>query len=306
MTTQTDKTALQKRIESGKSVVLAQVAPPAGGAGEAVRQTARKFAGKVHALGLTDNSRQVRMSAMAAASLVAAEGVEPLWHLVTRDRNRIALVSDALGAQGLGVRNVLCTSGTHQTLGAFRAARNVFDIDSTQLIRLLANLPADGQAVGARGFDSVAPFCLGGVASPCADPLELQVLRLCKKLTAGATFLVTAPIFDLDRFGAWWREVTRAGLHEKAAIIAGVRVLTTSDAARAYAQQRPDPMIPAAVLERVTSAPAAGGRKAGIELACQTIEKLRGMSGLRGFDVCGDGDEEAALEVIAASGLRIE
>ncbi|MCY2926209.1 MAG: methylenetetrahydrofolate reductase, partial [Planctomycetota bacterium] len=248
MTTQTDKTALLKRIESGQSVLLAQVAPPAGGSADAVRKTAKKFAGKVHALGLSDNNRQVRMSALAAAALTAGEGVEPLWHVVTRDRNRIALIaliSDALGAQGLGVRNVLCTSGTPQTLGALRAARNVFDVDSTQLIGLLGGLSADGQAVGAKGFDSVAPFCLGGVASPCADPLELQVMRLGKKVQAGASFLITQPVFDLERFEAWWREVTREGLHEKAAIVAGVRVLTTAEAARAYAQQRPDPMVPA-------------------------------------------------------------
>ena len=303
MTTQTDKTALQKRIESGQSVLLAQVAPPAGGSADAVRKTARKFAGKVHALGLSDNNRQVRMSALAAAALTAGEGVEPLWHVVTRDRNRIALISDALGAQGLGVRNVLCTSGTHQTLGAFRTARNVFDVDSTQLIGLLGGLSADGQAVGAKGFDSLAPFCLGGVASPCADPLELQVMRLAKKVQAGASFLITQPVFDLARFEAWWREVTRAGLHEKAAIVAGVRVLTSADGARAYAQQRPDPMVPAAAMESITSkSSAADQRKAGIELTCRTVEKLRGLSGLRGIDVCGDGDEDAALEVIAASG----
>src|SRR6202140_5549074 len=128
-----EKTELHKRIESGKPVLVAEMSPPRGGDPAPVRAAARQFAGKVHALGVSDNRDGVGMSATAPAALILAEGVEPILHMTTRDRNRIALVSDCLGAQAMGVRNLLCTSGTHQTLGPCRKAKNVFDIDSIQL-----------------------------------------------------------------------------------------------------------------------------------------------------------------------------
>ena len=172
---------------------------------------AKRFAGKVHALGISDNRDRVGMSALAAASLVAGQGVEPILHVTTRDRNRIALVSEVLGAQALGIRNILCTSGTHQTLGHFRAAKNVFDVDVIQLLQTCANLANDAALVGEEAIAGADGFCLGAVASPNADPLELQMIRLGKKVAAGAGFLVSQPVYDLERFDAWWDEVSRAG-----------------------------------------------------------------------------------------------
>ena len=126
-----------------------------------------RLAGKVHAVGVSDNRERVSTSALAAASLIAAEGLEPILHVTTRDRNRIALVSEALGAQTLGIRNLLCTSGTHQTLGHFRAAKNVYDIDSIQLLKAYSGLPGDGGLLGEEhGLEGAGRFCLGAVASP--------------------------------------------------------------------------------------------------------------------------------------------
>jgi methylenetetrahydrofolate reductase (NADPH) len=297
----------QARIESGANVVVAQFRPPKSGDAGAIRSLAKSFAGKVHALGVCDNRRQIGMSALAAASLVAVEGVEPILHVVTRDRNRIALASDCLGAAALGIHNVLCTSGTHQTLGAFRSGRNVHDIDSVQLIQLYAN-PADSAAwVGEKKMDGCGPFCVGGTAAPCADPLDMQVTRLAKKIQAGAKFLVTQPVFDLDRFNIWWQEVTRRGLHEKVAILAGIGVLTSSEEAAEYAQRRPLPLVPKAMLERLASkASADQQRKEGLAIARETIDRLRAVPGLHGFDISGDADPEAALEVIAAAGLKAD
>ena len=153
-----------------------------------MRAVAQRLTGKVHALGVSDNRDRVSMSALVAASLVAAEGIEPILHMVTRDRNRVAMIADCLGAAALGVRNILCTTGTHQTLGQFRSAKNVFDLDCVQLLRLVAGLDGDASLVGEERLENVGPFCLGGVASPCADPLELQVLKLSKKAAAGAHF----------------------------------------------------------------------------------------------------------------------
>lgn len=299
-----EKTDLHQRIESGGRILVAEVSPPLGSDPAPVRDAAKRYAGKVHALGVSDNRDRVCMSALVAASLVASEGVEPILHVVTRDRNRIALISDYLGARALGIRNLLCTSGTHQTLGRFRAAKNVFDIDSTQLIQTYAGLATDGRIVGEDGIGGSGPVCLGGVAAPYADPVEMQLLQLAKKVSAGAEFLITQPVFDIQRFDAWWKEVARRGIHRKVAILAGIRLLTDAQGARACADERPDPVVPEALVERIVSkSDNSTQRAAGIEIAVETIERLSGFDGLRGFEICGDGDHDAALEVIEKAGL---
>jgi methylenetetrahydrofolate reductase (NADPH) len=299
-----EPTGLQQRITAGKPLVLAEISPPQGGDPAVVRDVARRLAGKFHAVGVSDNRDHVAMSALAAATLVAAEGVEPILHVVTRDRNRIALVSDALGAQALGIRNLLCTSGTHATLGPFRAAKSVFDVDSVQLLATYATLAQNGSLVGAKEIAGAGPFCLGGVASPNADPLELQVLRMAKKAGNGAQFLITPPVFDLDRFTAWWQEVSRRGLPEKVAIVAGIEALGNGEKAAELAAKRPRPRIPEALLTRLNAgADRAAQRAAGIAVAVEMIERLRAVKGLRGFQICLDGDVDAALEVVQKASL---
>jgi methylenetetrahydrofolate reductase (NADPH) len=293
---------LQSRIESGKPLLLAEISPPQGSDPTPLGEIARRFQGKVHALGISDNRDRVSMSALAAATIVAAGGLEPMLHIVTRDRNRIALVSEALGAQALGIRNLLCTSGTHQVLGPFRAAKNVFDIDTVQLLHTYANLAGDGSLVGEKGFAVTGPFCLGSTAAPDADPMELQVLRLVKKIQAGARFFITQPVFDLERFNQWWREIEDRGLHEKAAFVAGIQPLVDAHKAREFAAARPRPRIPEANLEKIASAAGvAAQRAAGISIALETINRLSGIKGLRGFQICCDGDLDLALEVIDKS-----
>jgi methylenetetrahydrofolate reductase (NADPH) len=247
------------------------------------------------------------LSALAAASLLVREGIEPILHMVTRDRNRIALVSDYLGAQALGVRNVLCTTGTHQTLGPARAAKNVFDIDSIQLIGTLACLSDDASLVGEAALDGAPPMCLGGVANPYADPVEMQVLRLVKKVTAGARFLISQPIFDVERFRAFWDKAAARGIAEKAAVLLGVHVLTGAAEARDCAARRPAPMIPEALLERLSAKSGKDAQRAvGIDIAAETVEQLSGLTGVRGFELRADGDDEAVLEVMRRTGLKVD
>ena len=299
-----EKTDLAGRIESGGQILVAEVSPPLGADPAPVRHVAKRYAGKVHALGVSDNRDGVCMSALVAASLVKAEGVEPILHVVTRDRNRIALVSDYLGARALGIGNVLCTSGTHQTLGRPRASKNVFDVDSIQLIQTYAGLAADARIIGEEGIEGCGPACLGAAASPYADPVELQLVRLAKKVAAGARFVITDPVFNLDRFDSWWKEVTRRGIHERVAVLAGIRLLADAVDARAHAGRRPDPMVPHAVVERIASAgDKTAQRAAAIEIAVETIDRISRTEGLRGFQICGGGHDHAALEVIEKSGL---
>ena len=298
-----EKTGLLERIQSGQQLLLAEISPPLGSDPAPIRQAARALAGKVHAVGVTDNRDHVAMSALAASALVAAEGVEPILHVTTRDRNRIALVSECLGAQALGVRNLLCTSGSHQTLGPYRRARNVYDIDAVQLLVTYAGLESKATLVGEERIPGAGPFCLGAVAAPYADPLELQMLRLAKKIQAGAQFLITEPVYDLERFAAWWTAVVRRGLHQKAAFLAGIRPLTAVQEAESLAESRPSPRIPSALRGRLSGADGAmAQRAAGIQIARETVERLATLEGLRGFAV-GAGDVTLVLETLEKSAL---
>ena len=147
-------------------------------------------------------------------------------------------------------------------------------------------------------------MCLGSTAAPFADPVELQVTRLAKKAAAGACFLITQPVFDLDRFEAWFKEVTSRGIHEKVAILAGVEPLPDAAEARTLAQRRPRPMIPEAVLERLASASGQDAQRAeAVKIALETVERLSALGGLRGFQICGDADPGLAVEIIEKAGL---
>jgi methylenetetrahydrofolate reductase (NADPH) len=296
---QNEKTNLQKRIEAGKQIVLAEVSPPKSANGDAMTALAKKFAPQVNALGIGDNREGVGMAALAAAALVNSAGVEPILHVTTRDRNRAALAADCLGAHALGVRNLLCTSGTHQTLLGFKSAKNVFDIDPIQLLSTLKNLDKNATLLGEEKIEGPLSFCLGGVASPFADPLELQVAKLAQKVSVGAQFLITQPVFDLDRFASWWSEISKRGLQAKTAIIAGVKVFTDAKTTKAFAEKRPLPLVPVTLLDRLASKSGADKMRAeGIRIALETIEKLSALEGLRGFEISCDEDHDAAVEVL--------
>jgi|WetSurMetagenome_2_1015567.scaffolds.fasta_scaffold03741_2 methylenetetrahydrofolate reductase (NADPH) len=303
---QPEKSNLQERIESGATIITAEISPPATSDASEVRAAVKAFAGKVHALGISDNRDGVAMSALAAAAISVSEKVEPILHMTTRDRNRTALVSDFLGARALGVRNILCTSGTHQTLLPFRTAKNVFDIDATILLQSLRDLGKNAAIVGEENIDGHTSYCLGAVASPFADPLELQLPRVAQKIFVGAQFIVTEPVFDLDRFGLWWKEVTKRGLHENTAFIAGIKILTSAEAAKKYIEKRPKPLVPEHYAERLVSkTDKAKCRTEGIAIAQEIIEKLSAIPGLRGFEIVCDEDHPAAFEVLGGLSSKI-
>ncbi|MDD5672808.1 MAG: methylenetetrahydrofolate reductase [Chitinivibrionales bacterium] len=303
---QQEKTKLQGLIESGKQIVLAEISPPKTADGASVRNMAKRLSGTVHALGVSDNRDGIRMSALAAASLILSENVEPVLHFTTRDRNRTALIADCLGAHALGIRNILCTSGTHQSLLPFHAAKNVFDFDATLFLQTCKNLENSAVSVGEEKIAGPLHFCLGAVAAPYADPLELQLPRLAQKIFVGAQFLITQPVFDMDRFNLWWKEVTNRGLHEKAAFIVGIRVLTDAAMAKEYAEKRPLPMVPDAILSRLAAkSDKSAARAEGIKIALETIEKLSGVAGIRGLEIVCDDDLDAAAEILKSLQSKI-
>ena len=294
-----DRTTLKGRIESGKPVVTVELSPSRDASTDALKAAANKLKGVVHALGVSDNRTHIGVSSLAASSIISSLGVDPIMHMVTRDRNRVALLSDVLGARAIGIPNLLVTSGTHQTLGSFRASKNVFDLDAVQLLK---ECSGNGTILesGAAGNS----LCLGATASPFADPAELQIMRLVKKVSMGAMFVITQPIYDTDRFGDWWKLVAAKGIHEKTAVIAGIKPLLSAEATREAVSKRPDPRIPEAISKRLLAkSDKAAARAEGIAVAVETIDRLRSLKGIRGFDILSEGDPDAAQEIIDKSGL---
>jgi len=297
-------TELQKRIDNGKMILISEIRPPQSGEPATLESITQKMMGNVCALGLSDNKDEICMSSMAASAIVKNAGVEPIMHMITRDKNRIALISDFLGAQSLGIHNLLLTSGTHQSLGKYKEAKNVFDIDSIQFIEIISRLSENGNILGEKKPAGINSFCLGAAADPFADPLQMQIIKLEKKINAGARFIITKPVFSTSRFKQWWDEVTAKGLHKKAAIIAGIKILSSADELNQLAESRPDPVIPENIIKQINSKKESKSMKEeGIKIALETIDELLKIKGLRGFEINSHGDYSSVLRVIKESKL---
>ena len=209
---------LQQILTQGKFAVTAEVGPPRGANAEAVRQKADKIKGFVDAVNVTDNQTAiVRMSSIAASAHLVQMGLEPVMQMVTRDRNRIALQSDLMGAYSLGIRNMLCLSGDHQTFGSQPGALNVFDIDSMHLINTVKNMRDTGKDMSGFELNEAPKMFIGAAENPFADPFEYRVIRLAKKAAAGADFIQTQCVYDMKRFKDWINQARDRGLTEKVA-----------------------------------------------------------------------------------------
>jgi methylenetetrahydrofolate reductase (NADPH) len=304
----TSASRLQQNAAEGKKFLIAEIRAPQKGDGAALRDLFRLYKGKVCAVGVSDNRGRVGVSALAAASLALSEGVEPVMHLVTRDRNRIALISDVLGARALGVENLLVTSGEHQTLGAFGRAKRVYDVDTVQFIDSLVRLSSDAGLVGEKSLEA-GPLFLGATADPEAEPVEMQLMRLRKKIAAGARFIVTSPVFDPDRFLAWLDQAKNIFDGKKVALVAGIRVLHGAADAESLAAQRPRVTVPQNTLARLQGAqgmdaPNADAQRAeGIKIALETIDALKADPRIAGFELAADDDHDAVLTVAEKCGL---
>jgi methylenetetrahydrofolate reductase (NADPH) len=299
-----DPGQLQRALNNGHMAVIVECVPPKGADVEALRKTAAVLRGKVDAVGVADNRDEIRMSAIAAAALLKNEGLETIVHMVTRDRNRIALVSDVLGAQALGLTNVLCTSGDHQTLGAERAARNVFDLDSVQLLYALDEIRRVGRLFGNGRSIEPCSLTLGAVAHPQADPPELQSIRLAKKVRAGADFIITQPVFDTEAFGRWLESLGPFEIVDRKPILAGILIVPSAARAREINERAPGVRIPEALIEKLEQA-GPQARATAIRFAAETIERLKSLRGVKGFYLMTEDDPAGAVELIETSGLSV-
>jgi methylenetetrahydrofolate reductase (NADPH) len=281
---------LAKKIESGDFIITAEHAPRTTAALFATEAALKSLDGKLTAVNLGDNQHGVALSSLAGSLAALKLGVEPVLQMVTRDRNRIALQSDLLGAASLGIKNVLCLSGYHQTLIGCPESANVFEIDSTQFIATVTRMGVEGLLADGKKIDGTFAMLVGAVANPYLKPLELNLLRLQNKIEAGAKFIQTHAVFDLDAFSQWLDAVRQAGLTKKAAILAGVLPLENAAEAQKARETHPDFCIPEGV-------------KTGVAACAEIIKKLKAMDSVRGVHILAGGKEAMVPEILAAAGL---
>jgi methylenetetrahydrofolate reductase (NADPH) len=301
-------TNLQRVLAAGTFAATVEVGPPRSGDPEPLRRKAALLRGLADAYNVTDNQTAVvRMSSIAGAKVLLDEGLEPVMQMTVRDRNRIALQSDLLGAWALGLRNCLCISGDHQKAGAsgklrgHPGAKNVFDVDSIQLLAILRDLRDHGVQESGDAVDAPVRFFIGAAWTPLAPPEDFRVLRLAKKVEAGADFIQTQAVYDVPRFAAAVEQARDMGLTERTAILAGIIVPRSAGMLRYVNANVPGVTVPEELITRMRSARDAGAE--GITVTVELIEAVRAIPGIRGVHLQAIGAEEVLPEIIERAGL---
>jgi methylenetetrahydrofolate reductase (NADPH) len=295
---------LEKILRSGQFAVTGECGPPRGADAEAVREKCKLLKGNADAFNITDNQTSVvRMSSISASVIMMQEGMEPVMQMVCRDRNRIAIQSDVLGGAALGINNMLCLSGDHQKFGDHPQAKNVFDIDSIQLISTIRRMRDEGKFLGGDDIKGSPKLFVGAAANPFADPFEIRVPRLAKKVAAGVEFVQTQCIFNMKKLSDWMKGVVDRGLHEKVYILGGVTPFKSFGMARYMAKNVPGMDVPDELLARMKGVPKENQADEGIKIAVETIQQLREMEGIAGVHIMAIEWEEKVGEIAKMAGL---
>lgn len=295
-------TNLQKVFESGEFAVTAEVGPPKGPDIDEMLEHAKEYRNMVDAFNVTDNQTAiVRVSSLATCIKLQEVGAEPILQMTVRDRNRIGLQSDLLGANTHGIKNVLCLSGDHQSFGDEPASKGVFDLDSTQLIWTLKRMRDDKKFIGGEDLESDCSFYIGAVANPFADPFEYRVDRLEKKIAAGVEFIQTQAIFDMERFKRWMKAVRDRGLHKEVKIMAGVIPIKAVGAARYMQKHVSGIIVPDEVIDRFKAAD--DKKKEGIKFCAEQIKEVQEIEGVAGVHMMPVAWEEAIPDIVEQAEL---
>lgn len=300
---------LERVLSEGKFAATAELGPPKSADVETVQKKADILKGKVDAVNITDNQTAiVRMSSIGAAKLVLDKGLEPVVQMVCRDRNRIAMQSDILGAYALGLKNLLCLTGDHQKFGNHPTAKNVFDLDSLQLLQMFRRMRDDkvfqcGEEVrNSKKAPVVEPrLFLGAAENPFAHPYEFRAIRLKKKVNAGADFIQTQLIFDLPRFKEWMKEVVDMGLHEKVFILAGVMPIKSPRVIEYMKANVAGLSIPDTLIQRMKGA--SDPKEEGVNFVVEMINEVRQIEGVRGVHIMAVEWEEIVPTIVERAGL---
>ncbi|MFH2064075.1 MAG: methylenetetrahydrofolate reductase [Pseudomonadota bacterium] len=295
---------LEKILASGNLAVTSECGPPRGSDPEAITEKANLIKDYVDAINITDNQTSVtRMCSLAACIRLKLMGLEPVLQMVTRDRNRIALQSDILGAASFDIHNLLCLSGDHQSFGDCASGQNVHDLDSMQLIQTVQRMRDEGKFIGGDEIKRPPKMFVGAAANPFADPFEIRVARLAKKVAAGAEFIQTQCIYNLDKFEKWMAGVRDRGLHEKVHILAGVTPFKSAGMARYMKNRVPGMDVPDAVVKRMADTPKEKQAQEGINICVESIQRLKEIDGVHGFHVMAIEWEEKVPEIVERAGL---
>lgn len=315
---------LERVLRAGHFGVTAELGPPQSADGDVIREKAALLRGCCDGVNITDNQTAiVRMSSIGAGAIVVQEGLEPVIQMTCRDRNRLAIQSDLLGAYALGMRNLLCLSGDHQHFGNHPTAKNVFDIDSIQLIQMVTTMRDACVFQCGDAFKGTEPrFFVGGAAAPFADPIDFRPYRLAKKVKAGADFIQTQLIYDIEAFKTYMEKVRSLGLHEQTYILAGVGPLKSPGMARYMKNQVPGLLVPEGLIDRMVQAGApwegkskdeltkedkaarsAAWKDEGIKICIELIEQIREIPGVTGVHIMAIEWEEAVKPIVEGAGL---
>lgn len=291
----------REKINSGKFIVCGEIGPPQSCDGDVIRRKAQYFKGIADAVNITDNQTAIpRLSSIASAKILLDEGVEPIIQMTCRDRNRLAIQSDLLGAAALGIRNVLCLTGDYQKLGDNPEAKGVFDLDSIQLIATVAQMNS-GYLLSGREMKKAPEFLIGGAANPFAVPFEMRLIRLYKKVKAGVNFIQTQPVFDPELFIRWMEKVVEMGLHEKVAILAGVMPVKSVNTLLHMREDVPGVKINDEYIRRMEKA--ADPQAEGIKIAVEIIQTVKNIKGVRGVHIMPFMWESIMPTVVKEAGL---
>jgi methylenetetrahydrofolate reductase (NADPH) len=295
---------LKKVLSAGHFAVTAECGPPKGADPEAVIKKGRLLKGSVDSVNVTDNQTGVvRLCSLAACALLKQEGLDPVLQMVTRDRNRIALQSDILGASALGIRNILCLSGDHQSFGNQPQSMGVFDLDSIQLIQTVHQMRENSQILGGEALSQAPDLFVGAAANPFADPFFYRVIRMAKKVRAGAEFIQTQCIYNLERFQEWMAQVRDRGLHNQVYILGGLTPLKSAKMAEYMRSQVAGMDIPEGLVNRMKGVPAKDQRREGLKITVETIQALQEIEGVKGVHIMAIEWEDAVPQIVEEAGL---
>lgn len=295
---------LARKIESNDFIITAEYLPRAGTDLSVIEACVSALSKGPVAVNVADNHYGIAASSLATSVALSRSGIEPVYQIVTRDRNRIALQSDLLGAALLGIKNVLCLSGYHQSLMGCPESANVFDIDSIQLLALVKKMNDEGLLLDGTKIEGAFSMLIGSAANPYTKPIELNVLRLAKKVAAGADFIQTQAVFDVEMLQPWVEALHKEGLTERVAILAGVLPLASADEAKRLSDTYTDFNIPDKIIDRIRAAGDLNAqKKEGLAVCAEIIKKVKNIKGLGGVHIFSGGNETAVPEVIAAAGL---
>jgi methylenetetrahydrofolate reductase (NADPH) len=295
---------LEKVLASGELAVTSECGPPRGCRPEKVTEKAALLKDHVDGINVTDNqTAMVRMSSCTAGILIKQMGLDPIIQMVSRDRNRLAMQSEILGAYSFGINTMLCLSGDHAKFGDHPMAQGVFDIDSVQMIKMVKGMRDDGLFQGGAKIDGPPKMFIGAAANPFADPFELRVMRLAKKVKAGVDFIQTQCIFNLDKFEEWMKGVVDRGLDQQVHILAGITPMKSVGMARYMKNKVPGMDIPDAVIKRLEGVPKEQQPEEGIKMAVEAIERLKQVKGVHGFHIMAIEWEEKVHQIVEQAGL---